>query len=286
MESAPAVHERTDRTIEEVPPVPTEWNPIRAGSLSVHVTNLRKEIEDSQRLRYRIFYEEMGGTPPKEVKDEKRDFDVFDDYCDHLLAIDYSLPPETGQVVGSYRLLRRSAMRPLGRFYSEGEYDISALKQEKGEILELGRSCVDPRYRNRAVLQLLWRGIASYVSLHDIKLMFGCASFIGTDVKAHAMGLSYLYHYHMAPKDLRTSALPDQHVEMNLLPREAINVREAFASLPTLIKGYLRVNGFIGHGAVIDWQCNTVDVGVVVKTELVTDKYAQRYATPGAKNGA
>jgi putative hemolysin len=188
--------------------------------------------------------------------------------------------------VGSYRLLRRSAMRQLGKFYSDGEYDISALKREKGEILELGRSCVDPRYRNRAVLQLLWRGIASYVSLHDIKLMFGCASFHGNDVKAHALGLSYLYHYHMAPEDLRITALPDQYVEMNLMPKEAINIKEAFASLPTLIKGYLRVNGFIGNGAVIDRQCNTVDVGIIVKTELVTDKYAQRYSAPSAKNGA
>jgi putative hemolysin len=269
--------------IEEVP-TPCEWQQIRAGSLGVHIANSRREIEDSQALRYRIFYEEMGGTPLPEMKAQKRDFDVFDDYCDHLLVLDYTLPAATGQVVGAYRLLRRSAMRPLGRFYSDGEFDIGAIRQEKGEILELGRSCVDHRYRNRAVMQLLWRGIASYVSLHDIKLMFGCASFIGTDVNQHAMALSYLHHYHLAPEGLRSVALPDQYVEMNRMPKEAINVRETFAGLPALIKGYLRLSAFIGHGAVIDRQCNTVDVGILVKTELVTDKYAQRYSSPSLRS--
>jgi putative hemolysin len=254
-------------------PPPGEWGEIRAGSLGVHIAGTAKEIEAAQALRYRIFYGEMGGTPSDEVRRLRRDFDEFDAYCDHLLVLDYDRPASTGQVVGTYRLLRRSAMRALGRFYSEGEFDISAIKRESGEILELGRSCVDANYRNRAVMQLLWRGIAAYVSLHDIKLMFGCASFIGTDVSAHAMALSYLHHYHLAPAPLRSVALPDQFVEMNLMPREAIDVKEAFAALPALIKGYLRLSGYIRH-------CNTLDLGIVVKTEIVTEKYAQRYSTP------
>lgn len=265
-------------------PLPAEWGEIRVGSLAVHVTASPKSIEAAQKLRYSIFYEEMGGHPSDDVKAQKRDFDEFDEHCDHLLVVDYDLPPETGQVVGTYRLLRRSAMRAIGRFYSESEFNIDALKNEPGEILELGRSCVDARYRNRAVMQLLWRGIASYVSLHDIKLMFGCASFIGTDVESHALALSYLHHYHLAPADLRSVALPDQYVEMNLLPREKIDVKEAVAGLPALIKGYLRLNGYIGHGAVIDPHCNTLDVGIIVKTDLVTDRYAQRYSTPNGKS--
>jgi L-ornithine Nalpha-acyltransferase len=267
------------RSVMESPAALPEWAEIRAGSLGVHIGGTREEIEAAQALRYRIFYGEMGGKPDPEVKALKRDFDMFDDYCDHLLVLDYDLPPGA-QVVGTYRLLRRKAMHELGRFYSEGEFDIRAIKQEKGEILELGRSCVDANYRNRAVMQLLWRGIASYVSLHDIKIMFGCGSFIGTDVKQHAMALSYLHHFHLAPAYMRAVALPDQYVEMDLMPREAINVKEAFASLPALIKGYLRLSGFVGHGAVIDPHCNTLDVGIVVKTDMVTDKYAQRYSTP------
>jgi putative hemolysin len=271
------------RILQEAPPPLLEWKEIRNGSLAVHVTGSSEEIEAAQALRYQIFYEEMGGTPSAEVKALKRDFDIFDSVCDHLLVLDYDLPRSTGQVVGTYRMLRRSAMKKLGRFYSEGEFDIGALKQEQGEILELGRSCVDPRYRNRSVMQLLWRGIASYVSLHDIKLMFGCASLPGIDVDSHSLALSYLHHFHMAPTSLCALALPDQYVEMNRMPKEAIDVKEAFSALPALIKGYLRLGGYIGQGAVIDRQCNTTDVGIVVKTELVTEKYAQRYSTPTAR---
>lgn len=255
-----------------------DWGEIRAGNLAVHIATKPEEILASQDLRYRIFFGEMGGIPSEESARLRRDFDQFDDYCDHLLVRDYDLPPETGQVVGTYRLLRRSALRDLPSFYSESEFDISAIKRLKGEILELGRSCVDVNYRNRAVMQLLWRGIGAYVSQHNVQLMFGCASFFGTDVEEHKLPLSYLYHYHLAPAELRSKALPDQYIEMNLMPKESINERKAFAALPALIKGYLRLGGYIGEGAVLDPHCKTIDVGIIVKTNLLTDRYSQRYA--------
>lgn len=257
---------------------------IRAGNLAVHITKDPKEIEAAQKLRYRIFYGEMGGLAAADREAERRDYDEFDAHCDHLLVLDYDKEKLEERVVGTYRLLRRSAMRALGRFYSESEFDISAIIRHKGEILELGRSCVDVNYRNRAVMQLLWRGIAAYVTQYDIELMFGCASFPGIGPDALALPLSYLHHYHLAPEGLRMVALPQEYVEMNRLPKETIDEKEAFAALPALIKGYLRVGGYIGQGAVIDHHCNTIDVGVVVKTELVTAKYAQRYSTPTFKS--
>jgi len=252
---------------------------IISGNLAVRLANSAEEVKAAQELRYKVFYEEMGGIPSEEVKAQKCDFDQFDNYCDHLLVIDYDLPKETGQVVGTYRLLRRSAIAEIGKFYSESEFDVSAIKKESGEILELGRSCVDENHRNRSVMQLLWRGIGTYVALHDIKLMFGCASLFGTDVKEHATSLSYLYHYHLAPEELRAIALPDLYIETNLIAKEALDSKEAFNSLPALIKGYLRLGGYIGQGAVIDPHCNTIDVAIVVKTDLITDKYANRYST-------
>lgn len=255
------------------------WGEIRAGNLAVHIATKPEEIRSSQELRYRIFFGEMGGIPSEEAKRTKLDSDQFDDYCDHLLVRDYDMPPESGQVVGTYRLLRRSALRDLPSFYSESEFDISAIKRLKGELLELGRSCVDPNYRNRAVMTLLWRGIGAYVMQHNVQLMFGCASFFGIDPQEHKIPLSYLHHYHLAPPEMRSKALPDQYIEMNLMPKEAINEKRAFASLPALIKGYLRVGGYIGNGAVIDPQCKTIDVGIIVKTDLLTDRYSQRYVT-------
>lgn len=262
--------------MQEKPP----FEAISAGNLVVRIARTKAEIIAAQSLRYRIFYEEMGGFPELEVHYQRRDFDRFDDYCDHLLVLDYDLPAGGSQVVGTYRLLRRDQMQKLGSFYSESEFDVSAIRNRPGEILELGRSCVDARYRNRSLMNLLWRGIGTYVAQYDIKLMFGCASFVGTDVNQHALSLSYLYHYHLAPLEMRTIALEGQYVEMNRMPIEAIDVKEAFAGLPALIKGYLRLGGTIGKGAVIDPHCNTLDVGIVVQTDRVTEKYAQRYAAP------
>ena len=152
---------------------------IWAGSLAVMLAQTPEDIEEAQRLRYHIFCEEMHAQATPEVMAQKRDFDEFDAYCDHLLVVEHE--PHR-KVVGTYRLLRRSAMQALGHYYSESEYDISPLKAIKGEILELGRSCVHADYRSRAVMQLLWRGIAEYVMMHDIEIMFGCASFSGTNL--------------------------------------------------------------------------------------------------------
>lgn len=249
---------------------------LRAGNMEVFVASQPEDIDASQALRYQIFMEEMGAKSTEEMQAKKRDFDIYDAVCDHLLVIEHQ--PQGGyRVVGTYRLLRRSPMEKIGHFYSETEFDISAIKKLDTEILEVGRSCVHPDFRSRSVMQLLWRGIGAYVRKFEVGLMFGCASFHGTDPQAHKMALSYLYHYHLAPPDLRPTALPDQYVEMNLMPKEEVNAKEAFAALPALIKGYLRLSGYIGLGAVIDPQYNTTDVGIVVKTDLVTEKYAARY---------
>ena len=146
-----------------------------------------------------------------------------------------------------------------------------------GRILELGRSCVDAGYRNRSVMQLLWRGIAAYVFQHKIELMFGCASLPGIDPDALASELTYLYYHHLAPAAIRPRALPHRYIEMRRLDRDDIDARAALIELPPLIKGYLRLGGFIGDGAVIDPQFNTTDVAVVVQTDLMTDKYYKHY---------
>ena len=180
-------------------------------------------------------------------------------------------------VVGTYRVLRRGGAKAKGGFYTQSEYDISPLLDLPGEILELGRSCVDTSYRTRLTMNLLWQTIAAYVFHYDVGVMFGCASLPGTDVATHSAALSYLYHHHLAPPALRPKALPDRYVEMNRVPREQIDVKSALANLPPLIKGYLRLGGFVGDGAVVDHEFNTTDVSIVVKTDLVTEKYSRHY---------
>ncbi|MGD9741157.1 MAG: GNAT family N-acetyltransferase [Dongiaceae bacterium] len=257
---------------------------IRVGDLELRLAESDEEVEAAQALRYRIFYEEMAAEPTPEMAAARRDFDSFDPYCDHLLVIDRRLDSGAAGVVGTYRLFRRSEAAARGkRFYSADEYDIGPITEHPGEILELGRSCIGSAYRSRAAMQLMWRGIADYVRHYDITLMFGCASLPGTDPAAHALPLSYLGHFHMAPDGLRPRARPERYVEMRVLDKQAIDKRAALAQLPPLIKGYLRLGGFVGDGAVVDPQFHTVDVCIMVKTDWVTGKYMRHYRREDAQ---
>jgi len=250
---------------------------LRTGNLGVRLATTTEELEAAQGLRYRVFYEEMGAKADAETIASSRDHDGFDAIADHLLVVDHDLGEGAASVVGTYRLIRQEEAERLGRFYSESEYDIGKLNAFPGKKLELGRSCTAAAYRSRAVMQLLWRGIAAYVFHHGIDLMFGCASLSGTDPDALADELTYLATHHMAPEAIRPRALPSRYVEMRRLDPAGIAPKAALMRLPPLIKGYLRLGGFVGDGAVIDAQFNTTDIAVVVQTDLVTEKYYRHY---------
>jgi L-ornithine Nalpha-acyltransferase len=155
---------------------------LRAGNLGVRIASELSEVDALQALRYKVFYVEMGARADEAARRDSRDRDAYDAVADHLLVVDHTVGPGPEGVVGTYRLIRREAARAIGQFYSADEYDISKIEQFPGGLMELGRSCVDAGYRNRAVMQLLWRGIAAYVFHHKIDLMFGCASLPGTDI--------------------------------------------------------------------------------------------------------
>lgn len=251
---------------------------LRAGGIEVRLARSEAEVVAAQELRYRVFYEEMSATPSVDMAATRRDFDRFDDRCDHLLALDLSRGSGPEGVVGVYRLIRPEAAVACGGFYTASEYDISPLLANGGSLLELGRSCVDPAYRSRGAMQLLWRGLAGYVFHYGIEVMFGCASFPTPNPDDHALPLTYLRRNHLAPTELRPHARAELYVEMERLPDETVNPRAALAELPPLIKGYLRLGGFVGDGAVVDPQFGTTDVCVIVKTDQISDKYFQHYA--------
>ena len=260
-----------------VPPQPAAALGVRAGALEVRLARDETEIAAAQALRYRVFYQEMGAHPTVEMAVVRRDFDDFDACCDHLLVIDHARGVGNDAVVGTYRLIRREAASRVGRFYSAAEYDVRCIAEYPGAVLELGRSCIDAQARNRPTMQLLWRGIAAYVFDYGIELMFGCASLPGTNPATLAVPLSYLYHHHLAPPALRPRALSERYLDMNRLLPGSFDPAEALNHLPPLLKGYLRLGGFVGDGAVIDQQFNTTDVCIVVKTDLVTEKYYRHY---------
>ncbi|MEP2183831.1 GNAT family N-acyltransferase [Roseibium sp.] len=247
------------------------------GSLEVRIATTEEDIHAAKRLRYQVFYEEMGAIPSPAARASRLDEDPFDDVADHLLVLDHTRGNGSEAVVGTYRLIRRDGAALAGGFYTADEFDIAKLEAQPGEILELGRSCTADGYRTRPTMQLLWKGIAAYVFQNDISLMFGCASLPGNDAAALRTQLGYLHHNHLAPERIRAAALPERYTEMNLVSAEEIDARRVAAALPPLIKGYLRLGGYVGHGAVVDHQFNTTDVCVIVETSNVSDKYYKHY---------
>lgn len=252
----------------------------RVGDLQIRLAESESEIAAAQELRYRVFYEQMSARPTAAMAAARRDFDSFDAYCDHLIVIDRKKGIGAGGIVATYRLLRREAAMRRGQFYSIDEYDISPIVAFDGEILELGRSCVDPDYRTKAAMQMLWKGITDYIMHYKIGIMFGCGSLPGTDPAQHAVPLSYLYHRHLAPPEFRPRAVASRYVSMNLLPIETIDEKRTLVGLPPLIKGYLRLGGFVGDGAVVDQQFGTTDISIIVVTDRVTGKYIKHYTRP------
>lgn len=260
------------------------------GSLEVRLARSRGDIRRAQRLRYRVFYEEMSAIPNATTMLNRRDEDPYDAICDHLLVVDRGGAPRTRQrwprrsrVVGTYRVLRQEVAERHGGFYTQSEYDIAPLiaaKRETHKFMELGRSCVLQPYRNRRTVELLWQGIWTYVREHHVDVMLGCASFAGTDPEEHAMALSFLHHHAAPPPEWQVRAHDHLYHDMNRMPADAVDKRAALKALPPLIKGYLRLGAYIGDGAVVDHQFGTTDVLIILPVEAIDTRYFGHFGAP------
>lgn len=246
--------------------------------LSLRLARDARDLQAAQRLRYEVFIEELGGDGPMVDHENRLEIDEFDPWFDHLLLIDESRDPATlSDVVGVYRLLTCEKARGIGRFYSESEYDLTALKASGRRLLELGRSCVHPDHRGGTAMLHLWNALAEYVLERDIEVMFGVASFHGTDAQALRQPLAWLHHNHLAPEDIRVRALPPHRQDMDLLPEADLDRRSALAATPALIKAYLRLGGFVGDGAFIDHAFNTIDVCLLLDTARMSERHRSFY---------
>lgn len=234
----------------------------------VKLAETEAERLGAQRLRYRVFVEEMGASATPEERAARREWDAFDPHFDHLVLIDDApgIDDPLDRVVGVYRLMRRAAARAGIGFYGASEYDLHLLETGPRDCVELGRSCVAHAHRGGPALHLLWSGLADYVLARRIEILFGVASFHGTDPDPIAEALAWLHHQHLAPPELRVRARPEQFLAMDRLPREAIDPARALRAIPPLIKAYLRLGGFVGEGAFVDHGFNTIDVCLVMDT--------------------
>jgi L-ornithine Nalpha-acyltransferase len=257
----------------------------RSGDLEVRLATTARDIRKAQRLRFKVFYQEMSAVPDAISLFSRRDMDDYDDLCDHLLVIDHAAKakpfrPQKPRVVGTYRLLRQSIANAHKGFYTASEFNIQPIIAANPDLkfLELGRSCVLKPYRTKRIVELLWQGIWSYVTHHQIDVMFGCASLEGTDPRQLAVPLSFLHHYAQSPDLWRAKAVPERFVSMNLMDKDDFDAKAALKALPPLIKGYLRVGATFGEGAVIDHQFNTIDVLVMLPVSAIAARYVNHFS--------
>ncbi len=243
---------------------------------SIKLAETPTELRAAQRLRYRVFVEELGGATDPDHADNRLEIDAFDAHVDHLILQDKKLP-EADNVIGVYRLLRSEVAQKGVGFYSASEFQLDKIIQSDRKSLELGRSCVDKRYRGGVAMHLLWNALADYVATHEIEILFGVASFHGTNPNDIAHALSFLHHNYLAPDDLCVSAHGDHAIAIDLLPITDINRPKASGQLPALIKSYLRLGGKIGQGAFVDHAFNTIDVCLVMDTARMSEKYKTLY---------
>ncbi|MDV7141739.1 GNAT family N-acyltransferase [Tropicimonas sp. TH_r6] len=249
----------------------------------IRLAESEQDLLGAQRLRYEVFVEELQGDGALVDHAARLEKDRFDPFYDHMILVDRRRDAAALEhVVGAYRLLPGERAVAAGGFYCAGEYELQTLEQTGRRLLELGRSCVHTDYRGGTALFQLWKGLGDYVLEREIELLFGVASFHGTDVNALAQPLSFLHHAHLAPEELRVRAVASHFTAMDILPPEAVNRVQAVREIPALIKAYLRLGGHVGEGAFVDDLFNTVDICLVMDTERLT---AQQRATYSGARG-
>ena len=245
----------------------------------VRLATSASDLMGAQRLRYRVFVEEMGAGGDHVDHAARLEQDELDAHFDHLVLIDPRVDPASlDHVVGVYRLLTCDRAAAIGRFYSDAEYDLTPLRRDGRRLVELGRSCVHPDHRKGPAMMHLWNGLAEYVLARDLQILFGVASFPGADPAPHAQALAWLHHHHLAPEGLRPRARAPQFHPMDSLPAEGLDRKAALAATPALIRAYLRLGGFVGEGAWIDRAFNTTDVCLIIDTANMSARHHGFYS--------
>lgn len=235
-----------------------------APPLSLHLATSSSEVREAQRLRYKVFAEEIGARLP--VTEPGIDSDIFDPYCEHLLVRE----EQTGEVVGTYRILTSSQARRIGGFYSEEEFDLTRLGPLRDRLIEVGRSCVHPQYRNGATIGLLWSGLARFIRAGHHEYVIGCAS-VGMADGGHAAASLY--------NSVRKSALSP--IEYRVFPRfplplEALDQNRDMVT-PPLIKGYLRLGAYVCGEPAWDPDFNTADLLMLLPFSKLNERYARHF---------
>lgn len=247
-----------------------------ASRLCVRRAVCDADLAAAQRLRYAVFVSELGGAGGGVDHNAGLEADHFDRFADHLLLEDLSRP-ENDRVIGVYRVMDAAMAAGAGGFYCAAEFDLTALETSGRRLLELGRSCLHPDYRGGPGMFHLWAGLARYVADKNADVLFGVASFHGTDVASLAAPLSFLADRHSAPATLTALARAPHAISMQIIPPAQIDRKAAICAIPALIKAYLRLGGTVGQGAYVDHAFRTTDVCLILDTARMNTRMAALY---------
>ncbi len=237
------------------------------------------ELIESQKIRHKVFIVEMGNINKQEPTKSNIEQDKFDKFCRHLIIIDHENTKKntSGKIIGVTRLmLSEDSEKGIG-FYCSQEFNLKPIISTQKKCLEIGRTCIDPAYRNTLILHYLWIELGSFCSKHGIEILFGVGSFVGNNVGKIAMALSYIYNEYLAPPEIRPIALKKGFIEMKIIPKDEIDKLKALKQMPNLLKSYLRLGGIVGEGAYMDRELNTIDILIMIDILHMNKKYKIYY---------
>ena len=232
-------------------------------TLSVGLAINEREILSAQKLRYQVFAEELGARLP--TRTPGVDQDIYDPYCEHLVVRN----DDTGQIVGTYRILSPEKAVSIGRYYSESEFDLTRLQHLRSRMVEIGRSCVHPEHRTGATITLLWSGLAKYMMQRGYDYLIGCASISMADGGHAATSIYHSLNEHLSPIEFRVFPRCP-------LPMEALR-KDMKAEVPPLIKGYLRAGAYICGEPAWDPDFNTADLPILMPISRISERYARHF---------
>jgi len=233
--------------------------PLKAGPYEVRMARNSQEVQSAQALRYQVMYAEKGGRPDLQKVKAQADIDQWDELAHHIIVLDTREQKALGKsprVVGTLRLTSNKTLTQGQRFYTEGAFDLTGLRTHYDYLLELGRFCIDPDGRNGVILMLIWKFAMEFIITEKVEVMFGCASFPGTDIHAHQAALSYLYQNNLAHSGLMPTPKVE-HISLADIAVPDVDFEASTRGIPTLLRGYLKLGARVSDAAVIDPIFNT-----------------------------
>lgn len=224
-----------------------------------------EQIVDVQRLRYRIFAQELGAKLPHES--EGIDRDEFDPHCQHLIVRDLT----TGHIVASTRVLNESGAVRTGGFYSSTEFELDKILGLAGRRVEIGRTCVDPAFRNGAVIATLWQGIGQLIGEQSVDYLFGCASVSLADGRENAEAIiRQIMGKHLAPETQRVKPL-------HTLPRLDTHLEGIVPRMPPLLRTYVNLGAKACGEPCWDPDFGVADIFMLLDLRHLNPRFARHF---------